>query len=67
MFDRFYQLDKSRHADGSGLGLSLVAAVVKRHGFRITLTDADPGCIFELTCRARPDPARLEASRAAAG
>ena len=67
VFDRFYQLDKSRHADGSGLGLSLVAAVVKRHGFRITLTDADPGCIFELTCRARPDPARLEASRAAAG
>lgn len=32
IFDRFYRADKSRSQQGSGLGLSLVAAVVKLHG-----------------------------------
>lgn len=50
VFRRFYRSDKSRHIDGSGLGLSLVAAIAKLHGFAIHLEDATPGCIFVLYC-----------------
>jgi signal transduction histidine kinase len=45
---RFYRAEKSRHAPGSGLGLSLVAAVAKLHGLRLTLEDANPGCRVTL-------------------
>jgi signal transduction histidine kinase len=45
---RFYRAEKSRHTPGSGLGLSLVAAVAKLHGLRLTLEDADPGCRVTL-------------------
>jgi signal transduction histidine kinase len=44
---RFYRSDKSRRAEGLGLGLSLVAAIVKLHGFRLTIT-AGPGCTAEI-------------------
>ena len=55
---RFYRSDKSRHIDGSGLGLSLVAAIAKLHGFSVSIGDAGPGCAFELVCRvgAAADP-----------
>ena len=45
---RFYRAEKSRHAPGSGLGLSLVAAVAKLHGLRLTIEDAHPGCRVTL-------------------
>ena len=34
---RFYRLDRSRHLPGTGLGLSLVAAIVRLHGFGLTV------------------------------
>jgi signal transduction histidine kinase len=40
---RFYRLDDSRGSSGSGLGLSLVQAVVQLHGGSVILTDNDPG------------------------
>jgi signal transduction histidine kinase len=43
VFNRFYRLDLSRSTPGSGLGLSLVAAVVKLHNASITLGDNSPG------------------------
>jgi signal transduction histidine kinase len=44
---RFYRSDRSRQAQGVGLGLSLVAAIVKLHGFRLTIAPG-PGCVIEV-------------------
>jgi signal transduction histidine kinase len=41
--ERFYRLDKSRSTPGTGLGLSLVAAVMRLHGGDFTLSDGEPG------------------------
>jgi len=43
VFQRFYRLDSSRSTQGSGLGLSLVRAIVDLHHARIELADNAPG------------------------
>ena len=51
---RFYRSDKSRHIGGSGLGLSLVAAIARLHGARLAILGGDgsaaagPGTVVEL-------------------
>jgi signal transduction histidine kinase len=40
---RFYRLERSRTTPGSGLGLSLVAAVARLHGAVLELEDNEPG------------------------
>ncbi|MDE2467052.1 MAG: HAMP domain-containing histidine kinase, partial [Alphaproteobacteria bacterium] len=40
---RFYRLERSRTTPGSGLGLSLVAAIVDLHGAELDLQDNAPG------------------------
>jgi signal transduction histidine kinase len=42
-FRRFYRLDASRQSRGSGLGLSIVAAIAKLHDVEVELTDNAPG------------------------
>ena len=50
---RFYRSDKSRPAQGGaqgfGLGLSLVAAIVKLHGFQLDI-GGGPGCVVRIVC-----------------
>ncbi|MFK7816468.1 MAG: sensor histidine kinase [Gammaproteobacteria bacterium] len=42
-FDRFYRDQEQQHIEGSGLGLSLVNAVLKLHKASISLEDNQPG------------------------
>ena len=52
VLQRFYRVGPSRTVAGSGLGLSLVAAIIRLHGFSIEIADADPGCEIRLVCAA---------------
>ena len=48
---RFYRLDRSRHLPGTGLGLSLVAAIVRLHGFGLTVGSREGGgCEVTIRC-----------------
>src|SRR5712672_1982580 len=51
---RFYRSDKMRNTAGVGLGLSLVAAIVKLHGFRLAIFSGS-GCRVEIICPDRED------------
>ncbi|HEU0083333.1 MAG TPA: ATP-binding protein [Bradyrhizobium sp.] len=46
---RFYRSDKIRNTPGVGLGLNLVAAIVKLHGFRLAI-HSGPGGRLEIIC-----------------
>jgi two-component system OmpR family sensor kinase len=49
-FDRFWRADRARVGSGSGLGLSIVAAIAQEHGGEISVANADGGgARFELT------------------
>jgi signal transduction histidine kinase len=51
IFDRFYKADQARTgtASGSGLGLSIVRAIVQRHGGTVTAANAPGGgAMFEF-------------------
>ena len=43
VLERFVRLEASRNSPGTGLGLSLVAAVARLHQARLTLDDNHPG------------------------
>ena len=68
VFDRFYKVDPSRttsgSAVGSGLGLSIVRAIVERHGGTITVSnDESGGALFEIVLPA--EGGQISNSRAA--
>jgi len=48
VFRRLYRLERARSTAGSGLGLSLVAAIVELHGAKIKLRDNEPGLCVEV-------------------
>jgi signal transduction histidine kinase len=50
VFRRFYRSDKSRNPTGMGLGLSLVAAISRLHGFNVHVADSTRGCTIEMIC-----------------
>jgi signal transduction histidine kinase len=43
VIERFVRLEQSRSVPGSGLGLSLAAAVARLHGGELRLEDNKPG------------------------
>jgi signal transduction histidine kinase len=55
VFDRFYKVDPSRagQTTGSGLGLSIVKAIVERHGGTVTAT-SQPGAGTTFTIKFPP-------------
>lgn len=50
VLQRFYRAERNRLIPGSGLGLSIVAAIVRLHRFELTLEDANPGLIAVIKC-----------------
>jgi len=50
VFDRFYKADRSRSQSGSGLGLSIVKAIVERHGGSVSVRSTpNVETIFEVS------------------
>ena len=50
VLQRFYRSERDRLTPGSGLGLSIVAAIVRLHRFRLELQDAKPGLRVIIDC-----------------
>jgi len=48
VFQRFYRIESSRNAPGSGLGLALVQAVARLHDAQVRLEDHAPGLTVRL-------------------
>lgn len=66
VMNRFYRSDKSRHVPGSGLGLSLVSAILRLHNAHLTISnarrhDVRPGALFVVVF---PPPAQIAAPSA---
>src|SRR4029079_11681567 len=49
VFRRLYRLERERATPGSGLGLSLVAAIAELHGAAVNLADNAPGLRVEVS------------------
>lgn len=50
---RYYRGERTRHVPGTGLGLGIVAAVVRLHDFRLSISDADgpaSGTFIRVDC-----------------
>ncbi|WP_084615860.1 sensor histidine kinase [Solimonas flava] len=43
VLQRFYRSDCTRHLPGSGLGLSIVSAIMRLHGFRLEIGESEHG------------------------
>ena len=59
--ERFVRLEGSRSRPGSGLGLSLAAAVARMHGGTVELEDNEPGLVVRVTLPAYGEPPLLPA------
>lgn len=54
VFDRFYKADQSRSQAGSGLGLSIVKAIVERHGGTVSVRSRQGAeTVFEIVLPAQ--------------
>jgi len=51
VLQRFYRVERNRPVPGSGLGLSVVVAIIRLHDFDLLLEDAHPGVRAIIECR----------------
>jgi signal transduction histidine kinase len=51
IFQRFYRTESGHRVPGSGLGLSIAAAIANLHDFDLRFRDNDPGAVFEMVGR----------------
>lgn len=51
IFQRFYRTASGHRVPGSGLGLSIAAAIANLHDFELRFEDNHPGAVFELAGR----------------
>ena len=60
VLQRFYRGERDRLIPGSGLGLSIVVAIVRLHRFELRLEDAEPGLRAVIDCNAVRRPSAGE-------
>lgn len=53
IFQRFYRTSSGHRVPGSGLGLSITAAIANLHEFDLRFNDNNPGAVFEMVGRKR--------------
>ena len=53
VLQRFYRGERTRHLAGSGLGLSIVSAVIRVHDFTMRIGNAEPGARVSIECWSR--------------
>ncbi|HEV7391303.1 MAG TPA: HAMP domain-containing sensor histidine kinase, partial [Burkholderiales bacterium] len=53
VLQRFYRSEQARHIAGSGLGLSIVSAVLRVHDFSMKIGNAEPGTRVTIECWSR--------------
>jgi signal transduction histidine kinase len=53
VLQRFYRGESTRHLSGSGLGLSIVSAVMRVHDFTMKIGNAQPGTRISIECWSR--------------
>jgi signal transduction histidine kinase len=53
VLQRFYRSEQMRHIAGSGLGLSIVSAVLRVHDFSMKIGNAEPGTRVTIECWSR--------------
>jgi len=51
IFQRFYRTSSGHRVPGSGLGLSITAAIANLHEFDLRFNDNHPGAVFEMVGR----------------
>jgi signal transduction histidine kinase len=54
IFERFYRTVRNDPVPGSGLGLSIAAAIARLHNFDLRAEDNHPGALFIMAARAAP-------------
>ncbi len=50
VLERFYRAEPNRHIEGHGVGLNLVSAILRLHGFGIRMGPAAPGFAIDILC-----------------
>jgi signal transduction histidine kinase len=53
IFQRFYRTSSGHRVPGSGLGLSIAAAIANLHELDLRFADNNPGAVFEIVGRRR--------------